>query len=118
VARKTHLSLVPLEPRQAPTPSPGPTPGTKAPPRGARCVPRGVLGTCSECRTLIPSTNTTGVCVKCTLAHETLAESLARWDAIIAEQQRIQRQWGVTPADLREAARALDALTPDELEEE
>ena len=123
MAKHTHPPPVggprqsPQEPRQAPTPSQGALPVAQAPWRGARCVPRGVLGACSECGTPIPSTNTTGVCVKCTLAHETPAARLARWDTIIAEQQRIQAQWGITPSVLRGAARAIDLVDPDELEE-
>ena len=114
MAKQTHPPPVggprqPLqEPRQAPTPSQGATPVAQAPWRGARCVPRGVLGACSECGTLIPSTNTTGVCVKCTLAHETPAARLAHWDPIIAEQRRIQAQWGITPAMLRAACRVVE----------
>ena len=88
----------------------------RRPPRAARRVQPGVLGECSTCGTLIPSTNTTGVCVTCTYAAEPLATRLARWDAIIAEQQRIQAQWGMTPALVRAAARAVDLIDPDELE--
>lgn len=96
------------EPRQAPTPPPTPTGALPAPPRGSRRVEPGVLGDCAECGCTIPSTNTTGVCVKCELAHETLDTRLAQWDAIIAEQRRIQARWGITPAMLRAACRVVE----------
>jgi hypothetical protein len=79
-------------------------------------VPQGILRPCSECGGTIPSTNTTGVCVECTWAHETPEQKEARWDALIAEQTRVQASWGITPAMLRAACRAEELVPLDELD--